>query len=236
MGAVISMIIQQPQILIPENELNQGLFHRLERYARTCYKSEDMMTGTVNPHFLKSKLTMGHESIIEHEKATVLLIIDRGISHELVRHRIAAYSQESTRYCRYSKAKFGNEITVIEPYFLQGRDRDYQLWFESCQLSEKNYMAMLANGCSPQEARSILPNSLKTEIVVTYNLREWRHFFRLRCDTAAHPQMRQVAIPLLLYFRGKMPALFDDIPYDMNFPEQHYAQVIITDDIFNPII
>ncbi|MEQ8200929.1 MAG: FAD-dependent thymidylate synthase [Syntrophomonadaceae bacterium] len=229
------MIIQQPQILIAESELNPGLLRRLERYARTCYKSEDMMTGTTNPNFLKSKLTLGHESIIEHEKATVMFIIDRGISHELVRHRIAAYSQESTRYCRYSKDKFGNEITVIEPYFFRGRDRDYQLWSESCQLAEKNYMAMLGNGCSPQEARSILPNSLKTEIVVTYNLREWRHFFRLRCDAAAHPQMRQVAIPLLLYFREKIPALFDEIPYDGKFPQDHYAPVIVTDEIFNPI-
>lgn len=229
------MIIQQPQALIPESELNQGLFRKLERYARTCYKSEDMMTGITNPNFLKSKLTLGHESIIEHEKATVMFIIDRGISHELVRHRIAAYSQESTRYCRYSKDRFGNEITVIEPYFFRGREQDYQLWFETCQLAEKNYMSMLDNGCSPQEARSILPNSLKTEIVVTYNLREWRHFFRLRCDAAAHPQMRQIAIPLLLYFREKMPALFDEIPYDRNFPAQDYARVLITDEIFNPL-
>jgi len=229
------MIIQQPQVLIPEAELNQHLLRRLERYARTCYKSEDLMTGTTNPNFLKSKLTLGHESIIEHEKATVMLIIDRGISHEVVRHRIAAYSQESTRYCRYNKDRFGNEITVIEPYFFRGREADYQLWSETCRLAEKNYMLMLNNGCSPQEARSILPNSLKTEIVVTYNLREWRHFFRLRCDAAAHPQMRQVAIPLLLYFRTKMPALFDEIPFDSNFPAQAYAAVIVTDELFNPL-
>lgn len=228
------MIIQQPQVLIAESELGNRLFSRLERYARTCYKSEDMMSG--DPNFLRSKLTLGHESIIEHEKATVMFIVDRGISHEIVRHRIAAYSQESTRYCRYSKDKFGNEISVIEPYFFQEREEDYQLWLESCRLAEKNYMLMLENGCSPQMARSVLPNSLKTEIVVTYNLREWRHFFRLRCDLAAHPQMRQAAIPLLLYFRNKMPVLFEEIPYDHNFPVEHYAQIIITDDIFNPLI
>jgi len=94
---------------------------------------------------------------------------------------------------------------------------------------------MLEGGCSPQEARSILPNSLKTEIVVTYNLREWRHFFRLRCDIASHPQMRQVSIPLLLYFQGKMPALFADIEYDRNFPAEHYARLVLTDEIFNPL-
>jgi len=229
------MIIQQPQVLVPESELGAGIFRKLERYARTCYKSEDKMTEATNPNFLRSKLTLGHESIIEHEKATVLFIIDRGISHEIVRHRIAAYSQESTRYCRYSQNKFGNEITVIEPYFFQGRPAAYQLWHESCLLAEKNYMTMLEGGCSPQEARSILPNSLKTEIVVTYNLREWRHFFRLRCDIASHPQMRQVSIPLLLYFQGKMPALFADIEYDRNFPAEHYARLVLTDEIFNPL-
>lgn len=137
------MIIQPPQVLVPETELNSGIFRKLERYARTCYKSEDMMNAEVNPNFLKSKLTLGHESIIEHEKATVLFIIDRGISHEIVRHRIAAYSQESTRYCRYSKDKFGNEITVIEPYFFKQRAADYRLWEEACLLAEKNYLLML---------------------------------------------------------------------------------------------
>lgn len=229
------MIIQPPQVLVPETELSSRILRKLERYARTCYKSENMMSDDSNPDFLKSKLTLGHESIIEHEKATVMFIIDRGISHEIVRHRIAAYSQESTRYCRYSKNKFGNEITVIEPYFFKGREQDYRLWQEACLLAEKNYLLMLDNGASPQEARSILPNSLKTEIVVTYNLREWRHFFRLRCGMAAHPQMRQVTIPLLLHFQRYMPVLFDDIDYDHNFPPEHYAQMVITDEIFNPI-
>lgn len=230
------MIILQPQILVPESELDASLFRRLERYARTCYKSEDKMRETGDPNFLKSKLSMGHESIIEHEKATLMFIVDRGISHEIVRHRIAAYSQESTRYCRYSQNKFGNEISVIEPYFFKGRAEPYQLWEEACRCAEKNYMTMLESGCSAQEARSILPNSLKTELVVTYNLREWRHFFKLRADIAAHPQMRQVAIPLLIYFQNKMPSLFGDIDYDRDFPVEHYAQIILTDDIFNPVV
>ncbi|MEN6461822.1 MAG: FAD-dependent thymidylate synthase [Syntrophomonas sp.] len=227
------MIIQKPQVLIPEIALEESVIKRLERYARTCYKSEDKMENTLNPNFLKNLLTRGHESIIEHEKATVLFIIDRGISHEIVRHRIAAYSQESTRYCRYSQDKFGNEITVIEPYFYVDNKETYGYWQEACLCAEKNYMALLKSGSSAQEARSILPNSLKTEIVVTYNLREWRHFFRLRCDTAAHPQMRQVAIPLLLLFQEKMPVLFKDIAYDTSFPREHYAEIIITDDVFN---
>ncbi|MGS0765778.1 FAD-dependent thymidylate synthase [Syntrophomonas curvata] len=228
------MIIQQPRVLVPGKTLGKDILLRLERYARVCYKSEDKMTGEGNPDFLKSKLKLGHESIIEHEKATVMFIVDRGISHEIVRHRIAAYSQESTRYCRYSQDKFGNEIAVIEPYFFLDDEAAYQQWKDACQAAENGYMALLQAGRSAQEARSVLPNSLKTEIVVTYNMREWRHFFRLRCDPAAHPQMRQVAIPLLLYFREQMPSLYDDIEYDRSFPEEHYAGIVITDDLFNP--
>lgn len=228
------MIIIQPRIYVPQDALAARILTKLERYARVCYKSEDKMSAQGNPDFLKGKVRMGHESIIEHEKATVMFVIDRGVSHELVRHRVgAAYSQESTRYCSYNKDKFGHEITVIDPYFLHDKPEAYALWQESCQVIEKNYMDMLQKGCSAQEARSILPNSLKTEIVVTFNLREWRHFFRLRCDQAAHPQMRQAAIPLLLYFREKMPVLFDDIEYDRTFPPEYYAEIVLTDDIFN---
>ena len=229
------MIIQKPRVLVSQQALGENILLRLERYARVCYKSEDKMAAQGNPDFLKSKLTLGHESIIEHEKATVMFIIDRGISHEIVRHRIAAYSQESTRYCRYSQDKFGNEIAVIEPYFFLEDDIAYRHWEEACLGAEKSYMALLKAGRSAQEARSVLPNSLKTEIVVTYNMREWRHFFRLRCDAAAHPQMRQVAIPLLLYFQKQLPSLYSDIEYDQSFPEKHYAEIEITDDIFNPL-
>ncbi|MGI5912522.1 MAG: FAD-dependent thymidylate synthase [Syntrophomonadaceae bacterium] len=227
------MIIQKPRVLVPEQALSQDILLRLERYSRVCYKSEARMEERGNPEFLKGLIKLGHESIIEHEKATVLFVIDRGISHEIVRHRIAAYSQESTRYCCYSQDKFGHEIAVIEPYFFLDDKIAYRQWQAACETAEKSYMALLGAGRSAQEARSVLPNSLKTEIVVTYNMREWRHFFRLRCDVAAHPQMRQVAIPLLLYFQEQMPSLFDNIEYDKSFPQEHYAQVVITDDLFN---
>lgn len=217
---------------MPVNELPTDVLRKLERYGRICYKSENLMENNDTETFIQSKLALGHESIIEHEKATIMFICDRGITHEIVRHRIAAYSQESTRYCNYSKDKFGNEITVIEPFFFVGK-KAYDNWKESCLCAEKNYLDMLNLGCSPQEARSILPNSLKTEIVVTYNFREWRHFFRLRCSPAAHPQMRQVAIPLLLQFKDKIPVLFDDIEYDQEFPKEYYAAIIQTDEYFN---
>lgn len=227
------MVIIKPQVLFPQDAFNINLLRRLERYARVCYKSEDRMDPEGDASFIKRILKSGHESIVEHEKVTVMFIIDRGVSHELVRHRVgAAYSQESTRYCSYNQNKFGNEITVIEPFFFEEDQAAYQLWSESCLLAEKNYMALLDVGRTAQEARSILPNSLKTEIVVTYNIREWRHFFRLRCDAAAHPQMRQVAIPLLLHFQSHLPVLFEDISYDRKFPTRHYAAIVSTDDLF----
>lgn len=229
------MIIIRPEVRVPDSQLSNNILRKLERYGRVCYKSENIMKKSDADKFIQSKLQLGHESIIEHEKITVLFMVDRGISHEIVRHRIAAYSQESTRYCNYSKDKFGNEITVIEPFFLLGKPT-YENWRISCLTAEENYLDMLRQGCPPQEARSVLPNSLKTEIVVTYNMREWRHFFRLRCSPAAHPQMRQVAIPLLLEFQKRLPVLFDDIGWDTEFPPEHYGSIIITDDFFETIV
>ncbi|MGI9952478.1 FAD-dependent thymidylate synthase [Moorellaceae bacterium AZ2] len=227
------MIIESPRVLVPQSALDPRIMGKLERYARVCYKSEGKIKDHTAPPFLKNILQRGHESVIEHEKITVLMVVDRGISHEIVRHRLGSYSQESTRYCNYGRDQFGREITVIEPFFLAGKEA-YHYWKEACLAAEKSYMALLET-CTPQEARSVLPTSLKTELVVTYNIREWRHFFRLRCSPAAHPQMRQVAIPLLLLFKEKLPVLFEDIPYDEQFPPEHYAQVLITDDFFNPL-
>lgn len=156
----------------------------------------------------------GHEAVLEHYSFTVKFICDRGVSHEIVRHRLASYCQESTRYCNYSKDGFGNEITVIEPCFfnlLSEENRDYYLWKEACEQAESHYFYLLNIGKSPQEARSVLPNSLKTEVVMTTNLREWRHFFKLRCSSAAHPQMREVACMLLDKCKEKIPIIFDDI-------------------------
>lgn len=231
----IHMIIVKPKVLVPEKALDSDLLGKLERYARVCYKSEDKMSNQGDPIFIERIIKSGHESVIEHEKVTVMFIIDRGISHEVVRHRIAAYSQESTRYCRYNQNKFGNEITVIEPFFFSENKTAYRYWAEACLAAEKNYMALLDAGHSAQEARSVLPTCLKTEMVVTYNMREWRHFFRLRCDAAAHPQMRQVTIPLLKLFKISFPALFEDIEYDNSFPEKYYADIELTDDLFNTI-
>ena len=141
---------------------------------------------------------------------------DRGVSHEIVRHRLASYCQESTRYCNYGKGQFGKEITVIAPCFLNPNTDGWALWKEGCEAAETAYFNLLSYGCSPQEARSVLPNSLKTEVVMTANIREWRHFLKLRCSPAAHPQMREVALMLLNEVHIKIPVLFDDLWKEYN--------------------
>jgi thymidylate synthase (FAD) len=187
------------------------ILKHIERAGRTCYKSEHAITPDSAEKFVANIIKRGHESVLEHFSFTVRFVCDRGVSHELVRHRLASFSQESTRYANYSDERFGTEITVIEPCFL-GRDTcGYSTWKASCEAAEASYFRMLEWGCTPQEARSVLPNSLKTEVVVTANLREWRHILRLRTSRAAHPQIREIMVPLLKELREIIPAVFDDI-------------------------
>ena len=218
------MIIIQPQIKIDKEELDKTKLLNIERYTRVCYKSEPK-NNSDNVIFLKKIIASGHESVIEHEKVTVIFIVDRGVTHQIIRHRIASYSHESTRYCNYSSDKFGNEITVIEPFFF-GNNNDYNIWKTACLQSEEAYIK-LCETTNPEQARTVLPNSLKAELVTTYNFREWRHFFNLRCSRHAHPQMRQIAIPLLLLLKEHFYPIFDDIPYDETFSSLRYAKVEI---------
>lgn len=187
------------------------ILKRLEQCGRVCYKSEDRITDTSAPAFVGSIIKRGHEAVLEHCSFTVKFICDRGVSHEIVRHRLASYCQESTRYCNYSKDGFGREITVIRPCFLVDGSDGWKYWKEACLNSEQRYFELLNWGCTPQEARAVLPNSLKTEVVMTANIREWRHFLRLRCAKAAHPQMREVALILLDMVHAQIPVCFDDI-------------------------
>ncbi|RJP17203.1 MAG: FAD-dependent thymidylate synthase [Deltaproteobacteria bacterium] len=199
------------------------ILQSIERAGRTCYKSEDKITPDSSGRFVAMLIERGHESVLEHAAVTVRIICDRGVSHELVRHRIASYSQESTRYCTYDQG-----IQVIQPFFFDDNEAGVPrllpdgenvlplnkalVWSMAMQVCEWAYLSLLAMGAAPQEARSVLPNSLKTEIVVTMNLREWRHFFKLRTAPAAHPQMREIAVPLLEKFQEAIPVVFDDIP------------------------
>jgi len=195
-----------------DGENSTRILQQIEAAARTCYKSEGKITPTSARDFVrKIAQVKKHVSVIEHASATVRFIVDRGVSHEIVRHRLAAYSQESTRYCNYCSEKFGREITVILPPFWSECDHRYVFWRTACETAELQYNALLDYGASPQEARSVLPNSLKTEIVMTCNMREWRHVFSLRTSPAAHPQMREVMCPLLAEFKQHLPELFDDI-------------------------
>ena len=189
----------------------EDILGRIELAARTCYKSEDKITEGSARGMAAVLLKSGHHSVLEHVSLTVRFICDRGVSHELVRHRLAAYSQESTRYANYAKDKFGNEITVIRPFFWEeGSDR-YRLWHEAMLAAEKAYLALITAGAQAQEARSVLPNSLKTEVVMTCNLREWRHVLNLRCSPAAHPQIREIMRPLLFELHRRIPVFFDDL-------------------------
>lgn len=187
------------------------ILKNIEKFGRVCYKSESNITEDSASPFISRIIKSGHESVIEHEKISVKIICDRGVSHEIVRHRIASYSQESTRYCNYIKDKFGNELTFIKPIFWAEKSPEYRIWFSSMENIEKTYMQLINLGARPEQARAVLPNSLKTEIIVTMNLREWRHFFKLRTSNRAHPQMREISIPLLQEFKVLLPCIFDDI-------------------------
>lgn len=189
----------------------QAVLKSIEKIGRVCYKSEEKITNDSAYSFVSRIIKSGHESVIEHEKITVKVICDRGISHEIVRHRIASYSQESTRYCNYSDETFGKELTLIRPFFWNTDKEKYSLWLDTMQKIEKNYNNLIELGAKPEEARCILPNSLKTEVVITMNLREWRHFFKLRTAPKAHPQMLEITIPLLRKMKEQIPVVFDDI-------------------------
>lgn len=205
------MKIIKPSIEILDDLNPEEILKKLELCGRVCYKSENKITDESAVKFISNIIKQGHESVLEHVSFSVRFICDRGVTHEMVRHRIASYSQESTRYCNYSKGQFNGEITVIEPCFLVPGTEGYDMWYRACQMAEQYYFSMLDWGCSPQEARAVLPNSLKTEIVMTANVREWRHFLKLRASPAAHPQMREVANMLLTELNFLLPGLFDDI-------------------------
>lgn len=205
------MRIIEPSVEILTPIDGEAILKMLEAVGRTCYKSEDKIQEGSAEKFISNIVNRGHEAVIEHYNITVKFICDRGVTHEIVRHRLASYCQESTRYCNYANDKFNGEITVIKPMFLEVGTDGWELWHDACAMAEKFYFDLLDFGCTPQEARAVLPNSLKTELVMTANIREFRHFFNLRCSKAAHPQMREVANMLLREFKERIPVLFDDI-------------------------
>ncbi len=190
----------------------------IEKAARTCYKSEDRITEHSDEQIIRNCIKNGHESVLEHAKLTVKIVCDRGTSHELVRHRIASYSQESTRYCNYSTGKFGSELTFVEPFELMVGKIDTAdatdqrvVWEHAMTQAEQSYLHLVKLGAKTDICRGVLPTDIKTEIAVTMNMREWRHFFRLRCSKKAHPNIRYIARDILQTFYKMMPCLFEDI-------------------------
>lgn len=219
------MRILKPQHVIIGKDQIEGhkILKHIEKIARTCYKSEDLINDESAEKMIKKLIKMNHLAMIEHASVSVLFTCDRGVTHEIVRHRVASYAQESTRYVNYSKDKFGNEIGYIDiagGIALDTKMKDLPVetidaiiseWHQACIDAEKHYMKMLELGATPQIARSVLNNSTKSDINVTMNLREWRHFFELRCDSPAHPQMRELVIPLLKEMSEIIPIVFDDL-------------------------
>jgi thymidylate synthase (FAD) len=200
----------------------------IELAARTCYKSEDKIDENSDIKLIEKLISSGHEAMLEFGPSiTVKFVCDRGVSHELVRHRLCSFAQESTRYCNYSKDKFDNQITFIIPCWLKLEEGEYDFintemnfenllpgteeWLAAVIADEENYNFLISKGWQPQQARSVLPNSLKTEIVVKANIREWRHIFVQRTSKKAHPQMRELMVPLLKHFQLMCPTLFNDI-------------------------
>ena len=235
--------------------VNPGLvIYSIEKAGRNCYKSPMSTNTEEGSKFVATLIANKHESVLEHAIISLDITCDTGVSHELVRHRLASFSQESTRYCNYSKDKFGREITVIRPVWFNSitneraaklieytkaplnekpdnvlpttyLERAYIAWYLSCEKAEQEYFEMLENGSTPQEARDVLPKSLKTVVTMTANIREWRHILKLRAAGEAgkpHPQMLEIMVPVLKSFQSILPALFNDIT-PMEVPDKGYT-------------
>lgn len=218
------MILVQPEIKIKKFNGLQ-IMKNIEEACRTCYRSENLITEDSYKKLIKNCLERGHESILEHEKITIRMICDIGVCKDLTRHRFGSFSIESTRYCNYSKDKYNNNIKFIQPVYYDNDLKKSELWTDTMLNIEENYMKMAAIGATSDELRMLLPHSTAAEIVMTCNIREWRHILLLRCSKAAHPSIRQLLIPLLLEFKKEMPELFSDIEYDTTFPIEKYADL-----------
>jgi thymidylate synthase (FAD) len=210
------MKIVKQQVILQSKINRDQILKKIEQIGRVCYKSENGTGPDTAPDFVSMLVERGHLSVLEHVSLTVKFVTDRGISHELVRHRIASYSQESTRYCNY-KVKSG-EIAVVRPGDVVEGSLDDALWIPAVKAAEEAYMCMLACDKAPQVARAVLPNCLKTEIVVTANLREWMLILEQRTSVAAHPDMRRLMRPLLRYLREQLPQIFSEVGDDDEFP------------------
>lgn len=231
------MKIISPKIYVEKFDGKQ-IMKNIERMCRICYKSEDKITDDSYKNLLKNCINRGHESVLEHEKISIRMICDLGVYKDLTRHRAgASFSIQSTRYCNYSKGKFGSELTFIEPLYFEGIPDDCTLpqnknqlltqhWYNAMEAIENSYIGMAEEGAIPDEMRMILPHSIASEVGMTCNIREWKHVLSLRCTNHAHPAIQQILIPLLLLFKQEMPEIFDSVEYNENFPKEKYAELV----------
>ncbi len=206
------------------------IMKRIERACRTCYRSEGKITEDSYKQLLKNCITRGHESVLEHEKVTVRIYNDVGSYKDLTRHRFASFSVESTRYCSYDKDKYGNEISFINPIYIEDKEV-YEVWKKTMQEIENGYIQMKKLGATTDMCREVLPHSVAAEYTMTANIREWKHILSLRTTKHVHPSIRQVLIPLLKYFKEQMPDIFDEIEYDEEFDPKYYAKLTVEDEV-----
>lgn len=216
------------KIIEPKVEVEKfngiDIMKKLERACRTCYRSEDIIGDETYKILLKNCINRGHESVLEHEKISIRLITEIGAYKDFTRHRLSSFSIESTRFCSYDKNKFNNEIKIINPKYIID-PMIYDIWLKSCKTMEENYMLMKKLGANNDMCREILNHSVAAEVVMTCNIREWRHILSLRCSKMVHPSLKVIFIPLLLLFKKEMPELFDDIDYDKDFNKDFYAKI-----------
>ena len=223
------MRLVEPWIKV-ENFDGVKIMKRIERACRTCYRSEGSATEDSYKNLLKNCLNRGHESVLEHEKITVRIYSDIGSYKDLTRHRFASFSVESTRYCSYDKNKYGNEISVINPVYMEDKDV-YETWKHGIEEMEKTYMKMKELGATTDMCREILPHSTAAEYTMTANIREWKHILSLRTTNHVHPAIRQVLIPLLLLFKEQMPEIFNEVEYDKDFNPEYYAKLTVEEEV-----
>lgn len=223
------MRIVEPWIKVEKFD-GKEIMKRIERACRTCYRSEDKITDESYKNLLKNCINRGHESVLEHEKITVRIYNDIGSYKDLTRHRFASFSVESTRYCSYDKDKYGNEISFINPAYIENKEM-YETWENAMQAIEKNYIKMKELGATTDMCRELLPHSTAAEYTMTANIREWKHILSLRTTKHVHPSIRQVLIPLLKYFKEEMPEIFSDVEYDEEFKTEYYANLIVEDEV-----
>ena len=223
------MRLVEPWIKV-ENFDGVKIMKRIERACRTCYRSEDKISEESYKNLLTNCLNRGHESVLEHEKITVRIYSDIGTYKDLTRHRFASFSVESTRYCSYNKDKYGNEIAVVNPVYIEDKEV-FETWKKAIEDMEKAYMKMKELGASTDMCREILPHSTAAEYTMTANIREWKHILELRTTNHVHPAIRQVLIPLLLLFKEQMPEIFGDIEYDKEFNPKYYAKLTMEKEL-----